>query len=256
MRAVSKPDLLRLYLRSFLVQTGFTYERLLALGFAWILIPLVKRILPSTESTEKRRDFLKRHLLSFNANPYLAAYAVGAVAKMEGQNAAPQQIIRFKELMRGPLGAVGDSLIWQNLRPALLILGVVLTSGFGVYGALVVWLMFNLYQAYLRARGIHKGYALGLGVSSDLGRGHLQMVAKWSGRTGAALTGLILVLVLAAGGDFSEIGGIRLRPEDSGLLLVFVALSVLGFKRCINPGYVLLGLILLCLLLKPVLGIG
>jgi PTS system mannose-specific IID component len=253
MSAVSKPNLFRLYLRSFLIQTGFTYERLLALGFAWILIPLLKSMVTSAE---KRRDFLRRHLLSFNANPYLTAYAVGAVARMEKEDADPQQIIRFKELMRGPLGAVGDNLIWQNLRPTLLFLGVVLAGGMGAYAALVIWLMFNLYQAYLRGRGIYKGYALGLGISSDLGRGHLQMVAKWSGRMGAALAGLILILVLAAGGDFDEIGGVKRDPRDAGLLLVFVVLSVIGFKRCINPGYVLLGLILLCLFLKAVLGIG
>ncbi len=253
MRTLSKSDLLGLYLRSFFVQTGFTYERLLGFGFAWTLIPLAKRLFPSTE---ERAAFLKRHLASFNANPYLAAYAVAAVAKLEEENTDPQQITRFKELMQGPLGALGDSLIWQNLRPTLLILGVVLAGGFGVYGALAVWFVFNLYQTYLRARGILQGYALGWNVSSDLGRGNLHLVAKWSRRLAATLTGMTFVLVLAAGGDVHQLGGLGVRPEDAGFLLLFTALSVVGFKRCISPGYVLLSFIILGLFLRLALGLG
>lgn len=253
MRILSKTDLFRLYLRSFFVQTGFTYERLLAFGFVWILIPLTKRLF---SSTEEQSTFLKRHLASFNANPYLAPYAAAAVAKIEEENSDPQQITRFKELVRGPLGALGDNLIWQNLRPTLLILGVVLTSGLGMGGALAVWFAFNLYQIYLRARGVLKGYALGLRVSSDLGRGHLQVMAIWSRRMGATLMGITSVLVLATGGDLNRLGEFRLRPEKAALLFSFMVLSALGFKTRINPGYVLLSLIVFSLFLRLAFGIG
>lgn len=250
---MSRFDLFRLYLRSFFVQAGFTYERLLAFGFVWIVNPLMGRFFTSAE---ERRDYLKRHLSGFNANPYLAGYALGAVIKLEEEKVAPQQIVRFKGLMQSPLGAVGDNLIWQNLRPALLILGIVLTINFGIYGALTVWLIFNCYQIYLRARGIQKGYRLGLDVYSDLGRGHLQIMTKWSSRMGAALLGLLFILSLGSSRNLIQLGEMEFDPLGIGLLCLFTLLAVWGSKRSLNPGYLLPGFVFLCLFLRLALGVS
>jgi mannose/fructose/N-acetylgalactosamine-specific phosphotransferase system component IID len=251
-RLISRLDLFRLYLRSFFVQAGFTYERLLAFGFVWTLIPLARRLF---SSAEERRDFLKRHLLGFNANPYLAGYALGAVAKLEEERVPPQQIIRFKELMQSPLGAVGDSLIWQNLRPVLLVLGIVLTTNLGAYGALAVWLIFNCYQIYLRARGIRKGYRMGLDVYSDLGRGHLQVITKWSSRMGAIILGVLFILSLGSSRDLTQLSGLEFNSLSIGLLILFTLLSVFGLKRSLNPGHLLPGFIFFCLFLRLAFGI-
>ncbi len=246
MRKISRFDLFRLYLRSFFVQTGWTYERVISLGFVWIMIPLAKRLF---SSIQEQRDFLKRHLLSFNANPYLANYAVGAVTKLEERKTPPEQIKRFKDLLRGPLGALGDNLIWQNLRPALLILGLILTYRFGVYGVLTFFLIFNFYQIYVRARGIVKGYALGLRISSDLTRGHLQNMTRWSGRMGAVLLGIISVLKL------NQLGIKPFQPEKATLLFLFTLFSFLTFKRNINPSYTLLIFLASFLVIKAISGL-
>lgn len=246
MRKISRFDLFRLYLRSFFVQAGWTYERMMALGLVWILIPLAKRLFTSVK---EQRDFLERHLTSFNANPYLASYAVGAVTKLEENKTPPRQIERFKDSLRGPLGALGDNLIWQNLRPALLILGLILTDRYGVYGALSLFLIFNLMQAYLRARGIVKGYALGLEVSSDLTSGYLQKMTKWSGRMGAVFVGILLVFELKKKG---------IQPFQPGNIIFFfsfILLSFLGIKRNINPGYILLILLAIFLIIKTIAGL-
>jgi mannose/fructose/N-acetylgalactosamine-specific phosphotransferase system component IID len=137
---MSRSDLFRLTLRSFFVQTGWSYDRMMALGFVWILVPVAKKL---CSSTKERGEFLKRHLESFNANPYLAGYAVGAVTRLEEAKAPQEQIRRFKESLRGPLGALGDNLIWQNLRPALLILALILTGKYGFWGALTFFVLFN-----------------------------------------------------------------------------------------------------------------
>jgi mannose/fructose/N-acetylgalactosamine-specific phosphotransferase system component IID len=245
--------LFRLYLKSFFVQAGFTYERLLAFGFVWILAPLAKQLFTSAE---ERRDFLKRHLSGFNANPYLAGYALGAVTKLEEEKTYPQQIIRFKELMQSPLGAVGDNLIWQNLKPALLVLGIVLIAKIDIYGALAVWMTFNCYQIYLRARAIRKGYLLGLDVYSDLGRGHLQIMTKWSSRMGAVLLGLFLVLSLGSSRDLTQLGKVESDSFGAGLLCLFTLISVLGLKKSLHPGYLLPGFVFLCLILKLTFGVS
>ena len=241
MRGVSRFDLLRLTIRSFFVQTGFSYDRMIALGFAWILDPVAARL---CSSLERRREFLKRHLDSFNANPYLVGYAVGAVTKLEETKTPPEQIRRFKESLRGPLGALGDNLIWQNLRPALLILGLILTSRYGLCGVLTFFALFNCYQIYIRARGVVKGYRLGLKVSSDLTQGHLQGVAKWSGRMGAALFGVVLVLRLSQPGIGS------FQPDEAALIVFFSLCSFWGLKRNTSPGLILLAFLVFLVMMN------
>ena len=219
---------------------------MIALGFVWILGPVAKKL---CSSLGERQEFLRRHLDSFNANPYLVGYVVGAVTRLEETKTPPEQIRRFKESLRGPLGALCDNLIWQNLRPALMILGLILTSRYGLYGALTFFALFNCYQIYIRARGVVKGYRLGLKVSSDLTRGHLQGVSKWSGRIGASLFGVILVLKL------SQPGIEPFGPDKAILLILFSLLSFWGLKRNTSPGLILLVFLAFLVMINVVLGL-
>lgn len=239
MEKISKRDLARLYLRSFFVQTGWNYERMIALGFTWILLPLMEKLYPAKE---ERKKFLKRHLSTFNANPYLATYAVGTVAKLEEAGASAEEIGKFKNSLRGPLGALGDNLVWMNLRPALLISGIILASIFGALGALVFWLLYNIHQVYLRARGLFKGYDLGLGVASDLRSLYYPKMIKWLSRMGAVFLGIFFVLKLNE--------RILEKIENLIIFILLVFLSIVGFRKNINPNYVLLACLLSYLLVK------
>src|SRR3972149_2781828 len=96
-----KNILRKLWLRSFFIQTGFSYQRLQAVGWCWVVSPLAKAL-----SIPSPYDFLKRNLEPFNANPYIATYAVGAVAKLEEERKSPAEVERGKNALRGPLGAL------------------------------------------------------------------------------------------------------------------------------------------------------
>jgi mannose/fructose/N-acetylgalactosamine-specific phosphotransferase system component IID len=244
MSKISRFDLFRIYLRSFFVQNGWSYERMLGMGMVWILKPMATKLF---DSVGGQKSFLKRHLLSFNANPYLSNYALGALVKLEENGVPEEQVVRFKDTLQGPLGAWGDSLIWQNLRPALLILGLIFCMTIGAGGALIFWLMFNLYQAYLRARGIIKGYALGLGLSSELTKGYLPHMTRWSGRMGAVVLGFLLVI------KSCQIARQSIPLENIPLLAGFVGLSVLAFKKNLNPNYTLLLSVALFLVIKTLI---
>jgi PTS system mannose-specific IID component len=239
---ISKLDLFRLYLRSFFVQAGWNYERMLALGFTWILLPLGKKLYPTPEG---RKRFLTRHLQSFNTNPYLASYALGGVAKLEEMEVSEEEIGKFKDSLRGPLGALGDNLIWMNLRPALLILGIILASTLGALGALSFWLLYNLHQVYLRARGVFKGYTRGLNLSSDLRSTYYPKMIKWTGRMGAILLGIFLAL--------KSNERILEKFENLIIFILLVFLTILGFRKNINPTYILLASLSSFLLIKWIL---
>jgi len=242
MEKIPKLNLFRLYLRSFFVQTGWNYERMIALGFTWILLPLMEKLYPAKE---QRKKFLKRHLSTFNANPYLATYAVGAVAKLEEAGASAEELGKFKNSLSGPLGALGDNLIWMNLRPALLILGIILASTFGALGALIFGLFYNIHQVYLRARGLFKGYGLGLGVASDLRSAFYPRMIKWLSRMGAVFLGIFFVL--------KSNERILERVENLIIFILMVFLSIFGFRKNVNPNYILLAGVLSFLLAKWVI---
>jgi len=212
---------------------------MIALGFTWILLPLAKKLYPAKE---ERKRFIKRHLSTFNANPYLATYAVGAVAKLEEMGTSEEEISKFKNSLRGPLGALGDNLVWMNLRPALLILGMILASISGVLGILVFWFLYNIHQVYLRARGLFKGYTLGLGVVSDLRSLYYPRMIKWISRMGAVFLGIFFVV------NLNE--KILERIENLIIFVLVVLLSIFGFKKNVNPNYVLLVCLLSYLLVK------
>lgn len=239
MKKLSKLDLFRLYLRSFFVQTGWTYERMIALGFTWILLPLVKKLYPVQE---ERVRFLRRHLSTFNANPYLATYAVGAVAKLEEIRTSEEEIGKFKDSLMGPLGALGDNFIWMNLRPALLILGIILASAFGAIGAVVFWLFYNIHQVYLRARGLFKGYDLGLKVASDLGSFYYARMIKWISRMGGIFLGIFFILKLNE--------RVLEKLENVIFFILLGLISIFGFRKNIHPNYVLWACLLSYLLVR------
>jgi mannose/fructose/N-acetylgalactosamine-specific phosphotransferase system component IID len=242
MKKLSRRDLYRLYLRSFFVQTGWNYERMIGFGFTWIVLPVVKRLFPAEED---RKRFLRRHLSTFNANPYLAPYAVGAVARLEEMRASGGEISKFKDSLRGPLGALGDNLIWRNLRPALLALGLILASVFGAVGALVFWFLYNLHQVYIRARGLSKGYGMASAVSSDFRSRYYPNMIKWFSRAGGTFLGIFLVFKL------NEAISESIQNPIVLILLIFV--SVFGFKRNINPHHLLLACLFSYLLVRGIM---
>jgi mannose/fructose/N-acetylgalactosamine-specific phosphotransferase system component IID len=239
MGKLSKLDFVRLYFRSFFVQTGWSYDRMMALGFTWILLPLVEKLCPARE---ERVRFLGRHLSFFNANPYLANYAVGATARLEESGAAPEEVDKLKESLRGPLGALGDNLVWMNLKPALLILGIILASTVGALGAVAFWLLYNIHQVYVRGRGLCRGYALGLRVASDLRSGYYPQMIKWISRMGAVFLGVFFLLKLSE--TISE------KVENPIVFVFIVFLSILGFRKNANPNYILLAGVLFYLSVK------
>ena len=43
-KRITKHDLMKLYLRSFFLQSSFSFERMQAVGLTWMFIPLIKKL--------------------------------------------------------------------------------------------------------------------------------------------------------------------------------------------------------------------
>jgi PTS system mannose-specific IID component len=181
------------FVRLFAIQGSWNYEILIGNGIAFCADPLL-RLLPP----EQRRAALARQAQYFNAHPYLAAIAVGALARAELEGEDPTKIERFRTALCGPLGSVGDQLIWAGWLPlcSIVALGA---FGLGATALATVCIFLGLYNVghlALRAWGLHVGLARGVRVAPALASPLFRQGPRVIARIAALLAGVALPLAL------------------------------------------------------------
>ena len=184
-------------LRLLAIQGSWNYEILLGNGIAFCMEPVLRR-LPGGRRGEAYRAALSRECRYFNAHPYLAAVAVGALARAELDQEPPGKIERFRTALCGPLGSVGDRLVWAGWLPFSSLLALTV-FGFGG-GPLAVVLTFlgtyNVAHLALRAWGLRVGWNQGLRVAASLGVPLLRASPPHVVRASALLAGVAIPLSL------------------------------------------------------------
>lgn len=181
------------YLRLFAIQGAWNYETLLGNGIAFCVDPFLKLLPP-----DRHKAALAREAQYFNAHPYLASVAVGALARAELDGEEPAKIERFRTALCGPLGSVGDQLIWAAWLPtcAIIALGA---YGLGASALATVCIFLGIYNVAhlaLRAWGVQVGLARGVRVAPALAAPVLRQGPRAIGRAGAFLAGIALPLAL------------------------------------------------------------
>jgi PTS system mannose-specific IID component len=188
---------LRIVARLFLVQASWNYESMLGTGLGFALEPALRR-LPGGRKGEAYRAAIARQSAYFNAHPYMTALAAGALARAELDGVSHDRIVRFRTALCGPLGSLGDRIVWAGLLPCCSLFALAL-YGLGA-GALQVVLAFlgvyNVGHLFLRYWGLTQGWNHGLTVSRALGQGLTYTAPAYISRVGAVLAGLAVPLVL------------------------------------------------------------
>ncbi len=164
-----------IFIRSFFIQAAWKFKSMLSIGWTFSLLPTGKKLY---KDHLQFQNFLGRHLSFFNAHPYLASYALGAIAKLEEdiailKNKDYEQIDKFKNALIGPLGAIGDQLFWANIKPASIMVGflglLVFPDMFQKLIFLCLFLiLYNIPHIYIRYIGIVEGYNEGLSIYRKL----------------------------------------------------------------------------------------
>ncbi|TYA49054.1 PTS mannose transporter subunit IID [Aggregatibacter actinomycetemcomitans] len=191
-RKVTKSDLNAVVMRSNLFQGSWNFERMQALGFAYSMVPVIKRLYPVQDSQE-RKDAIKRHLEFFNTQPFVGAPVLGVAIAMEEQraNGKPVEdaaINGIKVGLMGPLAGVGDPIYWGTARPVFAALGAGLALNGSILGPILFFVLFNLVRLTTRYYGVIYGYRKGLDVVSDMSGGLLQKLTE-----GASILGLFIM---------------------------------------------------------------
>jgi PTS system mannose-specific IID component len=194
--------LLHVFMRSFAIQGSWNYRTLQGSGFAFALLPALRHI--HQNDPERLCAAVQRHAHIFNAHPYLAGVALGAVARLEADGEDPLVIERLKNALRSALGALGDRVVWAGWRPACLLmaLAVLLATGSAVAAVLLFLLVYNAGHLALRWWGFRIGITYGREVGEQLRRAPL---LRWHERVvGAALVLLGVAIPFVITGGLTE----------------------------------------------------
>ncbi|MCB1059296.1 MAG: PTS system mannose/fructose/sorbose family transporter subunit IID [Calditrichaeota bacterium] len=146
-----------------------------------------------------------------NGHPVFSSIALGALAKrLRGSvdAAAAADISEWKRTLSTPLGSIGDSLIWERFKPALLALaaGILLLGSNiaeGLWGWLVLLMMltYNLALWNFRNWGFERGFELGETVSELALHPALPKVRKF-----LRVLGIVAASLVIAGTIKSSLG--------------------------------------------------
>lgn len=178
------------------LQATWTYERMQGVGLAYAAEPLLRHVLGGESG--RFRPALARAAGFYNANPYLAALAIGAEARAEADGAPPEQIERLRSALSGPLGAIGDLLFWAGLVPAMASATITAVAlGAGVWPVIVFVVIHNAIRLRLAGWLLELGWRHGRGVGSALAGSWLPQASHAASRA-AAFFGAMALPVIAA----------------------------------------------------------
>lgn len=223
----------RMYLRLFAVQGSWNYETMLGNGIAFCTEPALRN-LPGGMDGERYQAAMGRQARYFNAHPYLAGIAVGALTRAELDSVPPAMIERFRTALGGPLGSVGDRLVWASWLP---LCSLIALTAFGLgarpLSVIAIFLViYNIGHLALRAWGLHVGFQRGLRVADALGHPVLRKGPQILGMLAALLAGISIPLAAreVIGGSRELSAMIILLAMTGGVLLTRLGGRVEGWR--------------------------
>ena len=251
------PGLIRtLFFRSLALEANFNFETWQNTGFAFSMIPVLKKLYPAKEAISLA---LRRHLQFFNTSPYGSTLILGIIAAMEEQNSRDaafdaESINSIKLGLMGPLAGVFDSLFWGTLKVIAAGVGTSLALKGQISGAILFILLFNVPHLLLRYKLTFVGYTTGTRFLQNLAKNNVMDKLTH----GASILGLMVVgampatlmsiktpLTMGSGASPVALQGVLDQIIPSMIPLALTFLVYYFVKRGIKTTWLLLGLLVL-----------
>ena len=248
---VTNSDLRHIFFRSMLLEANFNFETWQNTGFAFAMIPVLKKLYKTKESMAAA---LQRHLQLFNTSTYGCTLILGLTTAMEEQNSRDtdfnaDSINSVKLGLMGPLAGVFDSLFWGTLKVIAAGVGTSLALKGNVSGVVLFILLFNVPHLLLRYQLTFIGYKAGTTFLQKLSRSNVMDRLT----QGAAILGLMVVGAMPATlmnihtpVSFGEGAGLQGILDQIVPALVPLGLTFLVYyfvKKGVKTTYLLLGLL-------------
>ena len=187
---VDKKTRFKVAARSQFLQGSWNYERMQNGGYAFSMIPAIKKLY---KTDEDRQAALKRHMEFFNTTPFMASPIIGVTLALEeeranGGDVDDEAINGVKVGMMGPLAGVGDPVFWFTVRPILGALCASLAMSGNILGPIMFFVVWNLFRWGFQWYTQEFGYKAGSAITDDLSGTMMQDVTR-----GATMLGMFVL---------------------------------------------------------------
>jgi len=227
---ITKLDLFKIFIRSFFIQACFTNKYKLGTGFAFTLIPGIRRM--SIKSDDKRK-ILIRNSQYFNSHPYLSSYVIGSILRLEEKSISrsmEEDLMKdkIKQRMSGILGSLGDRLFWKYLKPwvsviALLVIFIFQGNKNWNYfaGVTLFIVLFNIFHIFYRWVGLKEGYKRATLVNQSKSIIIIERISNFISNSILVLIGILFIV---------EIFNIFPNSIIGAVILILAGLSTFYFS--------------------------
>jgi len=199
---------LRIYLRSFLLQASWNFDKLQNLGFFYLILPGLRHIYGEQIPVDVRQ----RHCDYFNTHPYFAPLVAGTTLRLETLSISGEEPAvdaeTYKNMVMAPLAAMGDALFWGGIRPLAALIGLLIASQGSLWAPLVFLVLFNLPHLLFRGIGLVLGYVQELRAIETIQKCRLPDLAIRLKESTTVLIGVLCAYLAFKGCEHQELSAI------------------------------------------------
>ncbi|MEG0709840.1 MAG: PTS system mannose/fructose/sorbose family transporter subunit IID [Longicatena sp.] len=172
---LTKKELRQTFYRSFFSMSSINYERYCSLGFAFAMIPALKKLYPNKEEL---KEALIRQNEFFNCHPYTGNAVLGVTLALEEQKAmgkpiTAEAISATKAALMGPLSGIGDSIFKASFMTIFAAIGAGLALDGNILGPIIFIIPNILLNVLSRWYFIKYGHKLGTKIVGKMKQGNL-----------------------------------------------------------------------------------
>lgn len=259
-RKLDKKDRVKMFLRSFLLQGSWNFERLQGLGFCFSISPIIKKLYKE----EDRKRAMKRHLELFNTQPYMASSILGIIAALEEKRASGEKIDDnaingLKIGLMGPFAGIGDPIFWGGIRPLIAALGAAGAITGSLIGPILFFIIFNLIRLGFMWITQEYAYKKGKILFNDMSKRTIKLFTEGVSIAGLFVLGAIaskwtiLNVPIVLSKVVSQTGQVKITTLQSILNQIFPGvITLLGiflclklFRKKINATWIIIGIFII-----------
>ncbi|HQI02420.1 MAG TPA: PTS system mannose/fructose/sorbose family transporter subunit IID, partial [Deltaproteobacteria bacterium] len=161
---LSKGTIAKILWRSFFVQGSWNFKGMQNIGFAYAMIPGLKRL--AADGPDRA---VSRYVKFSNTHPYMAPTVMGVFLKLEEQGDL-ETIEKLKQTIASSLAAIGDTFFWATLKPIIALLFLLTVMADRIWGIALVLVAYNAVHLWTMIRGFSHGYQKGPGGALEIGK--------------------------------------------------------------------------------------
>ncbi len=242
---LNKKTLHSVFWRSLALQGCFNYERMQAIGYAYAMIPGLRKLY---HTDEEMAVALKRHVGFFNTSPQTVSFIMGASLALEEQNSESEEfntdsINAIKAALMGPLAGIGDAFFWGTFRIIGAGIGATMAVEGNILGPILFVLIYNIPHFILRYNGLMIGYNEGMKfLQTAYSTGAIEKLTAAAKIVGSIVVGaMIATMVNVSTPVVLEFGGtsvaIQTTVFDAIMPKLLPLLLTFGIYGLVKKGY-------------------